>query len=191
MRICFEITALTVLLLLELLLGNLGLNLSLTAFVLFYFAVTISLGNALFAAVLCGIVLDALYGRSWPLSPLILTAAVLGGWNLRRYAAYHLLDSVLPGLLIGEIATLGSAWAVHLWGSVPPSDILLWQLIFNGAVGVLLMPVIVLVLDRAASALDLAGFLGTPRSRLGGKAFGSRPRKVQQRIVVPRGDRRR
>ena len=192
MKICFEITVLALLLLAELLIGNVGLNLGLTAFALFYFSVTISMENALFGAVICGCVLDGIYGRPGLFSPLILIGAVLGGWALRRYAAYHLLESMLPGVLIGEVVTLGGALAVRWWGGAPPRlEMLIWQTIFNGALGLLLMPALVAVLDYFATVLRLNGFMTGPRSRLGGRSFGARPRTVNQRIVVPRGDRRR
>ena len=189
MKACFELAVLTLLLLAELLIGNIGLSFGLTAFALLYFSVTCSLGNALCAAVVIGGALDGFYGRPLLLSPLILAAAVWGGWSLRRHPRGGLQEVLLPGVLVSEIVTLGGALSAWAWGGGPPTaGGLIWELIFNGALGLLVMPAMVLALDGCAAMLNLEVFSAAPRMR----SDGNKKRKtVSQRIVVPRGGRRR
>ncbi len=190
MKAVFEITVVAVALLLELVAGNAGFSIRLTAYVLFYFACADSPRNALIGAGVTGVVTDLLLHRPLPLTPLLLAATLAAGWSVRRKHRDHLLEAALPGLAIGMVNTLGDAWITHWAGRYGmPSDELLWGMIFHGAAGMLLLTTVVFLLDGIAGALDLPRFLGENQPPLKGRRWGSRPRTVKEHTVNP--DRRK
>ena len=71
MKAGFEITMTAFALLLELVAGNAGFSIRLTAYVLFYFACADSFRNALIGAAATGLVLDLLLHRPLLLSPFL------------------------------------------------------------------------------------------------------------------------
>lgn len=95
-----------------------------------------------------------------------------------------LLEAALPGMAIGATAALGAA-ALRMPGGQPPSWLLLWQAVWFGSIGLLLLPLTVFVLDSAARTLGLPEFLKETRSRLNRNPLGRRPRRVRERLVNP------
>ncbi len=186
MKAGFEITMTAFALLLELVAGNAGFSIRLTAYVLFYFACADSFRNALIGAAATGLVLDLLLHRPLLLSPFLLAAALAAGWRLRRKHMDHLLDAAMPGMAIGVINTLGDALFIR-WagGSGVSSGTLLWELLFHGAAGMVLLPCVVFLFDALSGALDLPRFLGKNQSPLERRRWGSRPRTVKEHTVNP------
>lgn len=184
MKAVFLITVTALAMLAELLAGNVGIYLPLTAYAVFYFTCSISAAAGVAAAIVAGTVLDLIYGRTLLLTPLILLAALAAGWSLRRNQMETLLEAALPGMAIGATAALGAA-ALRMPGGQPPSWLLLWQAVWFGSIGLLLLPLTVFVLDSAARTLGLPEFLKETRSRLNRNPLGSRPRRVRERLVTP------
>ena len=184
MKAAFLITVTALAMLAELLAGNVGIYLPLTAYAVFYFTCSISAAAGVAAAIVAGTVLDLIYGRTLLLTPLILLAALAAGWSLRRNQMETLLEAALPGMAIGATAALGAA-ALRMPGGQPPSWLLLWQAVWFGSIGLLLLPLTVFVLDSAARTLGLPEFLKETRSRLNRNQLGSRPRRVRERLVNP------
>ena len=177
MKAGFEITMTAFALLLELVAGNAGFSIRLTAYVLFYFACADSFRNALIGAAATGLVLDLLLHRPLLLSPFLLAAALAAGWGLRRKHMDHLLDAAMPGMAIGVINTLGDALFIR-WagGSGVSSGTLLWELLFHGAAGMVLLPCVVFLFDALS---------GKNQSPLERRRWGSRPRTVKEHTVNP------
>ena len=109
MKAVFLITVTALAMLAELLAGNVGIYLPLTAYAVFYFTCSISAAAGVAAAIVAGTVLDLIYGRTLLLTPLILLAALAAGWSLRRNQMETLLEAALPGMAIGATAALGAA----------------------------------------------------------------------------------
>ncbi len=185
MKPYFLVTVTALAMLAELLFGNLGIYLPLTAYAVFYFLCSFSAAAGIAAAIVAGTVLDLIYGRNFLLTPFILLAACGAGWSLRRNRMETLLEAALPGMAAGVAAALGAA-AFQLPGGRPPSlQLLVWQLIWFGVTGLLLLPLTVLLLDSIAHTLGLPQFLKESRSRLNRNPLGSRPRRVRERMVNP------
>ena len=87
---------------------------------------------------------------------------------------------------IGIANTLSDALFL-LWAGRPgfSSGTLLWQLLFHGTVGLLLLPGIIFLLDALSGALDLGRFLDDNRPPLERRRWGSRPRTVKEHTVNP------
>ena len=109
MKAVFLITVTTLAMLAELLAGNVGIYLPLTAYAVFYFTCSISAAAGVAAAIVAGTVLDLIYGRTLLLTPL-----------MRRNQMETLLEAALPGMAIGATAALGAA-ALRMPGGQPPS----------------------------------------------------------------------
>ena len=186
MKVCFEITLIGLGLLLDVIAGNAGFSIRLTAYLLFYIACTDSPRSALVGAVLAGMAQDLLLHRPILLTPFLLVFAVAAGWCLRRKHTTHLLEAALPGMAIGIANTLSDALFL-LWAGRPgfSSGTLLWQLLFHGTVGLLLLPGIIFLLDALSGALDLGRFLDDNRPPLERRRWGSRPRTVKEHTVNP------
>lgn len=191
MKALFEITVVALAVLFELVAGNAGFSIRLTAYALFYFACADSPRNALIGAAATGLVVDLLLHRPLLLTPFLLAAALAAGWSLRRKHMDHLLETALPGMAIGVVNTLGDAlisgWAGR---SGVSSGTLLWGILFHGTAGMLLLPTVVFLLDSLSAALDLPRFLGKTQTPLERRRWGSRPRTVKEHTVNP-GQRRR
>ena len=184
MKAIFLIIMTSLMMLVELLLGNVGLYLPLTAYAVFYFTGSISTEAGAVTGIFAGIVLDLIYGRAVLLTPLILLAALVAGRSLRHKQAKTLIDVALPGLIIGAVAVVGAA-LLRVPDRQYSFSLLLWQTIWFGSVSVVLLPLTVFLLDSIAHLLVLPEFLTLPHSRLNYNPLGSRPHRVRERLVNP------
>jgi|GEM_PF-3456135 len=177
MKTVFVFTLLWASLLFELLTGQIGLPLLLAALVVYYISLATSLGTGFAAAIGFGILIDLVYGRILPVTAAILPAALLAGRLIRIGHPTHPLETALPGMGIALCALLGDGVArLALSGQPGSFRELIWELIFFGAFGLFLMPVLTVVFDAAGRKLGLAPAIGEPKSSL----ERLRPRRVRE-----------
>jgi len=99
------VTALSVLV--EVMLGTRGLALPCLLVVAFYFAVLRPWRRVLFPLLVAGLLVDLLFGRSFPCHLVMLPIVILGGQYWRRYGELRsVVVQVLPGLGVGLVAGL-------------------------------------------------------------------------------------
>ncbi|MEI3002072.1 MAG: hypothetical protein V8T86_14430 [Victivallis sp.] len=110
----------------------------------------------------------------------ILAAALLAGKLIRLKAPTHPFETALPGMGIALVAILGGG-IVRLSLSTQPEQVdeFLWELIFFGALGLFLMPLLTLLFDAAGSRLGLGAAICEPKASF----ERLRPRRVRE----PRG----
>lgn len=177
MRTVSVFTLLWASLLFELLTGQIGLPLLLAALVVYYIALTTSLGTGFAAAIGFGILTDLVYGRILPVTAAILPAALLAGRLIRLDRPTHPLETALPGMGIALVAILGNGVAqLALSGQPGNFREFIWELIFFGALGLFLMPAMTAAFDAVGRKLGLAPAIGEPKSSL----ERLRPRRVRE-----------
>lgn len=177
MKAVYVFTLLFFSLLAELLAGTLDLPLFLSALVLYYISLTGPLGAAFLFSILFGVLLDLAYGRALPVTAVILAASLATGRLIRLKAPTHPFETALSGMGIALAAILGGS-VVRLALSSQPENFgeLFWELIFFGALGLFLMPLLTLLLDAAGRKLGLASALSEPKSNFD----RLRPRRVRE-----------
>jgi len=167
MRAVFVFTLLWASLLFELLTGQIGLPLLLAALVIYYISLATSLGLGFTLAIGFGILTDLVYGRILPVTAAILPAALLAGRLIRLDRPTHVLETALPGMGIALAALLGSGVArLALSGQPGSFRELLWELIFFGALGLFLMPLMTVIFDVAGRKLGLSPAIGEAKPNL-------------------------
>jgi hypothetical protein len=145
---------------LELICGNMGLLLGLPLFGAIYFAVAFGINYGIWAAGLSGLLLDAIYCRSVPLSALIYAGIVMLCFQSavrveRQLPAAPAVSGALCGFLI---------WVWHLfysWGAsvdFPGPDIFS-MVVFQVSGGALLMLVMTLFFDALNFRCNLPKFV--------------------------------
>jgi uncharacterized membrane protein len=147
----------------EVMLGDIGIVIPLTAMAVFYFSVSFGWQPGLIVAVMAGSTVDLLYARSIILSPLLFGVISLMSifWLLREESKSPLMNTI-PGLFIGLLAVLPPAGA-GLWNTgISYSS--LSQTVSNSFLGifsaVLGLPVMIVLLDELSSRTGLPGFRG-------------------------------
>ena len=180
MRTVYVFALLGLAFLAELLAGRLDLPFFLAALVVYYVSLTTSLGIGFAVSIGFGILLDLAYGRDLPVTAAILAAALLAGKLIRLKAPTHPFETALPGMGIALVAILGGG-IVRLSLSTQPEQVdeFLWELIFFGALGLFLMPLLTLLFDAAGSRLGLGAAICEPKASF----ERLRPRRVRE----PRG----
>lgn len=184
MKAVFVFTLLWASLLVELLTGQIGLPLLLAAMVIYYVSLVTSLGAGFAAAIGFGILTDLLYGRVLPVTAAILAAALLTGRLIRLSPPTHPLETALPGMGITLIGLVGGGVARFALSGQPGNfREFAWELIFFGALGLFVMPLLTVLFDAVGRKLGLAPAIGETKpsfDRL-------RPRRVRE----PRGEKPR
>lgn len=184
MKAVFVFTLLWASLLVELLTGLIGLPLLLAALVIYYVSLVTSLGIGFSAAIGFGILTDLVYGRELPVTAAILAAALLTGRLVRLSPPTHPLETALPGMGIALAGLLGSGIArLALSGQPANFREFLWELIFFGALGLFLMPLMTVLFDAVGRKLGLAPAIGEAKPNFD----RLRPRRVRE----PRGEKPR
>ncbi len=177
MRAAFTFLFLWLALMLELLAGQLGLPLLLVALVIYYALLTTSTAMGFAIAIAAGILIDLIYGRTLPVTPVILAAALLTGRLIHLKEPTHPLETALPGMGIALVAILGNSVARLALSTLPGKfNELIWELIFFGAVGLVIMPVLTIILDGIGRKLGLDTAIQEPKSNIG----ALRPRRVRE-----------
>ena len=164
-------------LLIELLAGSFVLPLFLPALVIYYLSLSGRTGAAFYLAVLFGVLLDLVYGRELPTTALVLVAALSAGRLIRLKAPVHPYETALPGMGVALIAILGDG-VVSLTLTREPEALgtFFWKLIFFGALGLFLMPLLTIGLDAVGKKLGFPGALREPKSTFD----RLRPRRVRE-----------
>ena len=162
MRKFFYFTILLLALLADLLIGNIGFSISLSAAVLLYIAGAAGIKYALWASVLTGVFLDMNYARPETFSAVILPLAVGAGCYFmpKKEYRYQLYRSLFSGAATGGVFVLGNAAAIFmLYGKTGYPSGILSQFAASMLFGVCSFPVLVLVLDSLAKKINLPGYL--------------------------------
>ncbi len=150
------------------------------ALVTLYFSFVFSPVTVFPPALLAGLVLDLGFDRPYPFSGVILLAALLAGRLIRPKAPEHLQETALCGLGSAFIAILGGVLASSaMVSSLPDPRELVWHLLFWGALGFAVTPLLVLGLDAAGRTLGIEGAIRQQKSTVGGRL---RPRKVREAV---------
>ena len=177
MKTLFFFVLLFLSLLIELLAGSLGLPLFLSALVIYYLALVGPAAAAFYLAILLGVVLDLSYGRELPATAVVLTAALATGRLMHLKAPVHSFETALPGMGVILTALIGDALTNFALSRQPESlGLFFWKLIFFGALGLFLMPLLTLSLDAVAGKLGIPGALREPKSTFD----RLRPRRVRE-----------
>ncbi|MDR0932335.1 MAG: hypothetical protein LBM70_04870 [Victivallales bacterium] len=164
-------------LLFELVLGSFAFPLFLSALVLYYISLSGPFRRALWLAILFGVLLDLIYDRALPITAVILTISLVVGKAMHVKTPTHPLETALPGMGVALSAILGNIVVGLTLANQPArSDDSFWQLIFFGALGLFIMPILTRMLDKFGKKLGLSGALGTPKS----KFDRLRPRRVRE-----------
>ena len=177
MRALYFFVLLFLALLFELLAGSFALPLFLPALVIYYLSLAGSVEAAFYLAVLFGTLLDLIYGRELPTTAVVLVAALTAGRLIRREAPAHPYETAMPGMGAALAALLGDGVVTFaLSNESSPLGMFFWQLIFFGAIGLFLMPLLTLGLDGIGKQLGLSGALREPKSTFD----RLRPRRVRE-----------
>ena len=175
-------------LLTDLLLGNYGCTPYLTIFVIFHASECVSLRFATVLALLAGTAFDLAYGRSWAVTPLLMTAALYSGHLVFAAAAgpvrdRKLADVLLPGAVMGVVMSLGEI-VVSRGGSSWLDAICA---VLSGALsGVLECVAVLALLDAVAGFLGLRSFLSPEPGRRDRQLPRRRTRRVRAVNIVRR-----
>lgn len=177
MKAVFLFALLWAALLIELLTGQIGLPLLLSALVVYYVSLTASLGIGFAVAIGFGLLTDLLYGRALPVTAVILSVSLLTGRLIRLGPPTHPLETALPGMGVALAAVLGGG-VTHMILSSQPGNFgnFIWELIFFGALGLLLTPALTVLFDAAGRKLGLAPAVEEPKSNF----ERLRPRRVRE-----------
>ena len=177
MRALYVFMLLFLSLLAELLAGSYGIPLFLSALVIYYIALAGPSGAAFYLAVLFGVTLDLVYGRTLPTTAVVLVAALTVGRLIRLKAPVHPFETALPGMGVVLVALFGGGVVRLALANEPePLGMFFWNLIFFGALGLFLMPLLTIVFDHAGKKLGLSGALSEPKSTFD----RLRPRRVRE-----------
>lgn len=152
-------------LIVEVLLGNLGIPLPLSIFIILYFAATTSWRRAAFLALVCGLILDALYSRNAAFSSayllLILVAARpaqpkwLRDETLLSATVSGAAAGLIQGLYMLILKLVFPALPISVWGILSFTP----MVIFGGA---LLCPIFFWSLDRIAKRIEQPIYFAAP-----------------------------
>lgn len=143
--------------LIETLIGSLGIIIPFTALLIFYISITYGWDLAVLCCLVAGLFIDINYGRSFFISPFSLSAIViLAMFWLYRGEAKSLALHVIPGALAGAFYFLPliliSIYLTNFSAGVFTQE--LSHLIFCTVVSAVLLPVLVIVLDCVAEIFD-------------------------------------
>ncbi len=180
MKLLFVATVIILAMLIELLSGSIGLYLPLTALVAFYLYGSMSLEIGIFVALLAGIILDLVYGRTLILTPIILIVAIGAGWCLHRKRPELLLETIPSGIAVGIVVAVGASVMRLLNGLPHPFQRLPWEMVWLGGIGLLLFPLVIIILDPIAQQLGFPRFIKKSRSRWNQHSQGSSRLRAQE-----------
>ena len=145
--------------LVEAILGNHGLLVPVLASTCFYFTVVLGWRTALVPAILVGSVLDMVLGRPIPTFFFLLPNVTLLALFWRRYGDCRRRSiQAVPGALLGGAMGLGAFILVRVPNASLGGGLLLegiWVVVRFTVGGMLALPVVGAVLDRASSKLAL------------------------------------
>ena len=162
MRKFFCVIIILLSLLLDLLIGNSGFSVSVSAGVLLYLAGTAGMKTALWGAVLTGCCIDMNYARPEAFSVLVLPLSVGCGCYFMPKKEYRdqLYRSVFAGAAASGVFMLGNAAAVSLlYGKTGYPAGILAQFATSILTGTCGFPILILCLDTIAGKLNLPGYL--------------------------------
>ncbi|MCP3964896.1 MAG: hypothetical protein GY750_11160 [Lentisphaerae bacterium] len=145
----------------QLLVGNAGLYLPFCAFGIFYLSVADSWRKAIFVALVAGTAIDSLYSRNVIITPFALCAiALYGQFWIRHYNSKHLVESIIPGILIPN-ALLIPLWLHRFYStgfSLYQIKSALSMFIFTCAFGAAFLPLLIVTLDSIADLLRMSKY---------------------------------
>ena len=164
------LTAATLLLLIlpELLAGNLGLAFGLPLYGALYFAVTYRRRFGLIGATAAGLILDSIYWREYMCMVFIFPAMILLTLPLvRRWRRQLPPAALLPGTVIGGGMALVNWLLCALWGTPGPGPDVFSLFIFQAIFGGIFMLIFTLTADFLAFKCNLPRFAVRGDARLG------------------------
>lgn len=144
--------------------GNFGLYLPLVPAGVFYITICYDWPRGALTAVVCGLVVDSLYGRFMPLTPVLYLAVVGMAAHFRsRYDLRDINTNIMPGFLI-VMPSLAPWWISEAaaWNEAFPGIILNQMLpltLFACLFGTAFLPLLILLADRVGGKLGLPRYL--------------------------------
>lgn len=140
----------------ELLAGNYGLPLPLLLIIAFYFCSLRSWPQTFLPLMLAAAAIDSLYGRTIPSHGIAVATTLLLAQGWKKFGDYGTaLPLLLPGILVGIIATFGSLLHVRQQAGHLPAPF--WRFAAASlAGGTLLLPPACRLLDTVAASLGMA-----------------------------------
>ena len=164
MKIFFIVTTLLAALLADLLIGNFGFSVSLTAGTLLYFSGSFGLKHTLPAAVAAGVFLDMCYARPEAFSAAALLAATAAGMYFMPSREYRnsLVRSLPVGAAAEGVLVLANAAALScIYGKTGYPSGILAHLTTSMLFGTLCFPGLVILFDAVATMLNLPRYLAS------------------------------
>ncbi len=185
MKLFFLVVAAAVLLLIEFILGNVGMSFHLPVYLIGFVYVVYGFPAAAATAALAGVAADWAYGRTGCLSaPLLLIVLAVEARCFFRSNRENYYPAALPGAAAGLTAALGDVVLTVANGMTPRCTVL-WLLLFSAASGAAAM-----VLFRFLADV-VSGVLGSPTDRdethpqLDEDTPRRRVRRVRERTAKP------
>jgi hypothetical protein len=142
----------------ETVLGTYGVWFPVCAYWIFYLAVTAGWRTTLCTAILCGFVVDLLFRRSIPISPLLLCACMgLAIFWLHRIESASIIMHAIPGMLLPAICLVPFGILTSLFRAGDADPLFVWGaiLLFSMMCGAVLLPLGIIALDSLANGLEL------------------------------------
>lgn len=185
MNIFFLIVAVTVLLLSEFILGNLGLSFHLPVYLFGFLHVVYGFPAAAATAAITGVVIDWTYGRGVCLSaPLLLVVLAVEARLFSYLKRENYYPAALPGAAAGLTAAIGDVVLLTAYETAPPCNIF-WLLLFSTAFGAVMMVGFLAFFDLVSGVLGMKTYREAVRSRLDEDTPRRRIRRVRERMTRP------
>lgn len=157
-RVFFIFVILFFCIMLQLLLGNLGLFIPLYAPAVFYFAVVYGWRIGAICGCIAGIAIALLYGGNPALEALsAITVAVIAVFWLHRSDTHNLPVHFIPGAIIGAVIFLPHMFYAMQYSTGHSQLILaeIMEMIFSAVFSALLLPVVIYILDWQSKLVGL------------------------------------
>lgn len=144
--------------LMELILGNFGLIIPLSACAVFYFTVSAGTGAGLICATLAGGTIDSILCRPFPLTAiLLLMVAGLAALWLNRVDTKSMILHLIPGAVLALIYTLPLLSAANIGMGVSLYSLIrdFSTFIISVSISSVLLPLVIMLLDSISEKLEL------------------------------------
>ncbi len=142
----------------ELFLGSAGIIFPLTALSIFYLSVVYDVGVGLCLATIAGTVIDLLYGRTLIITPFALMIVSASSLFWRQKGELNKIHfQFIPGIMVSIIYTLPPL-AINfnaMGGNIILFFEMLGNIIYSAAIGAIVFPVLIVILDSLNSYLKI------------------------------------
>ena len=185
MKLFFLVVAAAALLLIEFILGNVGISFHLPIYLVGFVYVVYGFPAAAATAAVSGVAADWVYGRTDCLSaPLLLIVLAVEMRCFVRLNRENYYPAALPGAAAGLTAALGDVVLAVAHGMTPRCNVL-WLLLFSAAFGAMAMVLFLACFDVVSGVLGFPTYRDETHPQLDDDTPRRRVRRVRERTAKP------